>query len=326
MSAAKSTSGIAAALLEAQRAVPAVGKDATARVRTKSGGEYSYNYASVESMMEACRHALQEAGLSLSLTTYSYNDDCSLVFPEFLLEHPASGESRTYLRPWPVIPGPGQPLDKATGGALSSCWTYALRDLLQVPRPDENEMNGRGLDPDHKPTARGNSKVGKQILEEINDALKIAEGDLPALMATVKTLKDDGKFQRLRKFAGGSVADETEKRINAMIVQLRKTARQSQAPSDDPLPKPYEPLAARFARKLPGDTVSQINRKRLLVAASDLETVYTQSLPGTEQEVIEEFRGSINSQFPEITDDNFGELLNLIDARMQDMGQTSKAG
>lgn len=141
---------IAAALLVAQKAIKQVEKGST--------NEYhGYDYTSADDMIKCARAALHEAGLTFSLNNHELLPlpEIAAVFEDpgvppfifvrshFLLEHGASGEFRKYTFDLPAIPEKGRPLDKAILGVMTSSWSYMLRDLLQIPREDENEISKR---------------------------------------------------------------------------------------------------------------------------------------------------------------------------------------
>lgn len=139
------------ALLAAQRLIAGgVAKSGTAEVETRAGGKYTYRYASGEDMVAGCRAALLAVGLLWTLESYEidYTDDLAMYIPTFLLEHPESdsvGEKgRRYRYPMPISMAGAA--DKALAGARTYANSYALRDVLLVPRPDANEPDKRRSD------------------------------------------------------------------------------------------------------------------------------------------------------------------------------------
>ena len=67
----------------------------------------------------------------------------AMLLSSFRLDH-ESGESRDFLQlPWPILEGNGRPFDKALAGALTTQQAYFVRDLLQMPKEDENEIDRR---------------------------------------------------------------------------------------------------------------------------------------------------------------------------------------
>lgn len=165
------------ALLEAQKNVSRVEKDAR--------NEYQgYDYASAEAIIGVAREALHEAGVlayrSGWRVEHPEGSDSARVEMSFVLSHPNSGETQTYTEvAWPAIPGRGRPMDKAIAAALTSCWAYWLRDLLLIPRANE-DIEARD-DGEHT-TASSPSDVTVQgvtgdQLEKIEDLVKEAGSD-----------------------------------------------------------------------------------------------------------------------------------------------------
>ncbi len=138
MSTQHAAGGLAGALLTAQRAIGAVGKDA-------SNSYQGYDYVSAEKMIRASRGALHSAGLVFYVAGVELQGECVQV--RYTLQHPDSGEGTELLRVFPVVPGKGRPADKAHAGALTACMSYTLRDLLLIPRVDPSEeMDAEGRD------------------------------------------------------------------------------------------------------------------------------------------------------------------------------------
>jgi hypothetical protein len=133
------TKTLASALLAAQKALPSVGKDSQFK-----GGTYGYAYTSSETMIAACREVLHGAGLTLRRAGWKFDgtpEGGGLVTSQFILTHAGTGESVTDEVAWVAVPRGQQPIDKAMAGALTASMGYYLRDLLLVPREDENEMD-----------------------------------------------------------------------------------------------------------------------------------------------------------------------------------------
>ena len=65
MRASEHLNELAGALSQAQAEFPAIPKDCTAKIKTKSGGEYSFKYADLETILACVRPVLAKHGLSL---------------------------------------------------------------------------------------------------------------------------------------------------------------------------------------------------------------------------------------------------------------------
>lgn len=131
------TTTLSAALVNAQIKITPVAKDATNQ-------HHRYAYASAETMIDAARIALNISGLACTRLSYKIEPGqiCFLT-STFQLDH-SSGEFRLFENlPWPIIEGAGRPFDKALAGALTTQLAYFLRDLLLIPKEDENEIDRR---------------------------------------------------------------------------------------------------------------------------------------------------------------------------------------
>lgn len=139
-----------AALLEAQKQLASVGKDATNHFD-------NFKYASSDGMIAACRVALHKCGLVLRRSSWRLDPgvgEYGMVVSTMVLSHPKSNSSLVDEVPWFVVPMKGKPIDKALAGALTTALSYYLRDLLQVPREDseeehQNSRDDRGYEPRH---------------------------------------------------------------------------------------------------------------------------------------------------------------------------------
>ena len=106
---------------------------------------HRYSYASAEAVLGEARAALSSEGLSLVTVsaTPAGADGAHMLDVTYLLAH-SSGESLVVSRSWPIVVGNGRPLDKALAGASTTCLAYTLRDILLLPRGDQE------ADPDQR--------------------------------------------------------------------------------------------------------------------------------------------------------------------------------
>lgn len=173
-----------AALLEAQKSINEIQKEATNDFN-------KYKYVSAEAIIKEARRCLTKAGLVVRRGMWWYfpedtdfNNEwgglwrCNMTFH---ISHPGSGETYSETVEFPVIPGKGRPLDKALAGALTTAQSYFLRDLLLIPRVDE-EMDRRD-DRDHKPAqqshqpAQTNKSISNDQVAEIDDLIITTKTD-----------------------------------------------------------------------------------------------------------------------------------------------------
>lgn len=119
---------LAAALAKAQTAFPAVTRDKTVTVQTKSGGSYTFSYAPLESILSAVRAPLAENGFAL----VQMLDEDSLVTR---LIH----ESGAYLSGRIDLP---QTSDiQAMGSAITYLRRYAVQAMLGIAAEDDDDGN-----------------------------------------------------------------------------------------------------------------------------------------------------------------------------------------
>ena len=133
------TVSIAGALLEAQRLIGGVKHDAQNEF-------HKFRYTSAEAMIGSCRTALHSAGLLLYRSGWSMTADGTTVVSTFHLSHPSTGQFINYEVPWFVVVEKGRPLDKAFAGSLTTTMGYFLRDLLLLPREEEDSSMNRRND------------------------------------------------------------------------------------------------------------------------------------------------------------------------------------
>ena len=125
------TDELAKALRLFQSAVPAVVKDKTAKVPTKNGGQYSYTYADLGSIIETTTTTLDAFGLSVSQETQG---DSTGVFLTTRLLH----DSGQWLEAGPLfLPVEGNA--QAFGSAITYGRRYQLTAILGIATEDDDD-------------------------------------------------------------------------------------------------------------------------------------------------------------------------------------------
>jgi hypothetical protein len=121
---------LAAALAKAQAEIKAPKKGRTAKVPTKAGGSYSYNYADLADVIECYRPALTKHGLAL--TQPIRIQDGHMVLVTKLLH--ASGQ-------WIASEYPLQNYDRPQeqGSAITYARRYAATSLLGIAAEDDDD-------------------------------------------------------------------------------------------------------------------------------------------------------------------------------------------
>jgi len=127
---------LAAALTKAQTAFPKIVKDKTAKVPTKSGGEYSYRYADLATLIEAVRKPLAENGLAfVQLMDVGVAGAAGQQYPVLLtrLLHTGGGslESR-----YPML---SHDRPQEMGSEITYARRYTLSALLGVASEDDDD-------------------------------------------------------------------------------------------------------------------------------------------------------------------------------------------
>lgn len=117
---------------------------------------HKYWYSSSEAVITAAKVALAGSGIALVPCEQSVNGwdregaNRFELERKFLLLH-SSGESLPILVRWPICPGDGRPLDKATAIAATLSLAYFLRDLLMMARVDPSDELAGQPDPQPAP-------------------------------------------------------------------------------------------------------------------------------------------------------------------------------
>ena len=134
---AKKPKTVADCLLIAQQQIGSIEK-------TGRNDFHGYDYVSAETMISDCRPVLHEAGIVMTagdVELIPCSPDTMIVRVSYRLS--TADDSTEISRDFPAVLSKGRPMDKAVAGALTSCLTYTLRDLLLIPRGDEE---GVGMD------------------------------------------------------------------------------------------------------------------------------------------------------------------------------------
>ena len=147
---------VAGALARAQGKFGKVLKDLTAKVRTKSGGEYTYSYADLSSVLEAIREPLSSEGLAIMQPCNSSGDRVTVTS---VLTH-ESGEWICSTLVLPVEPKGDNPVVQAIGSAMTYGKRYGLSGLLAIASEadddgaavGEYQSRGRQTQQQNRPT------------------------------------------------------------------------------------------------------------------------------------------------------------------------------
>ena len=123
---------LATALAEAQDEFPVVVKDKTAKVPTKSGGEYKYNYADYAAVIEAATPVLKKHGLSFVQTT-GFDPEIGHTLTTMLLHVSGQWISDTMKL---LLP---QDTPQVHGSAITYAKRYALSAMLGIAADEDDD-------------------------------------------------------------------------------------------------------------------------------------------------------------------------------------------
>ncbi|HVH80169.1 MAG TPA: ERF family protein [Stellaceae bacterium] len=136
---------LAAALIRLQARLPRITKGETAEVPTKTGGKYTYSYASLSDIHDSIFPLLGECGLAwVTRPTLSAGGKFVLLYS---LIHAETGEEYAGEYPLPEAGG-----SQALGSAITYARRYALTAVLGIA-PAEDDDDGHAAQTDWKPPA-----------------------------------------------------------------------------------------------------------------------------------------------------------------------------
>ena len=130
MQASESLNELAGALSQAQGEFPSIPKDCTAKIRTKNGGEYSFRYADLETILASVRPVLAKHGLSLICDVqFQVTSNGRAMVATVRLMH-SSGQ---WVESSPLaVPIEPDSYDRQPAQACGSSATYATRYAIEA--------------------------------------------------------------------------------------------------------------------------------------------------------------------------------------------------
>jgi len=171
-------------LLAAQKAVSNVGKDA-------KNSFANYDYVSAEAMITSCRRALHKSGLSFARTNWELKSSeiGVTVFSKYVLTHAESGEQVEMVNEMIVPPNQKQ-LDKAVLAALTTGLNYTLRDMLMIPRCENDQPEVDSM-PTPKVAPKAAPKVAPKAAPKAAPKVEGTDRGLVGALAMVFGMKDN---------------------------------------------------------------------------------------------------------------------------------------
>lgn len=171
--------GLWAALLKAQSEFPTIGRHKTAKVPTKSGGEYSYDYADLGDILRAVDPILWANGLVMTQPiTITEN---GLVIRTTLV-HPASGEREVADFPLPMDGAGAQ----AVGSLITYFRRYSAQAMLGIVT--ESDSDAQDVDVPRRSPQRSSAAPRRSGVSGAGSTAQTHDADLGRLLAI---LKDD---------------------------------------------------------------------------------------------------------------------------------------
>jgi len=203
---------ISAALVAAQAEFPAITRDKTVEVITKSGAKYEFSYAPLDSIIDKVRPVLVKHGLSFIQST----EDKAIVTR---LIH-ISGEW-IESGPVPVLATTGSPQDFGSGITYSK--RYSLSAILGIASEDDDDAN-RASGNEAK---RGNSASAKAQAVEAWNAIKAPRQEsIRRYMADLQAMVDEGRITEAADFFYNTSGMDQEEQMGAWSLLDSKTRSQ----------------------------------------------------------------------------------------------------
>lgn len=144
--------------------------------KDKKNEFHKYSYASADEVINTAKEALVGSGLAIipqlqEMTVVGAGNMAFHALNRTIFLSHSSGEFVPLtVRGWPVVVERGKTLDKAFATALTGSMAYLLRDLLQMPRGDEHDMNARNDTQQQQPTKTDPKEIMRRLAKAIEEA------------------------------------------------------------------------------------------------------------------------------------------------------------
>lgn len=148
---------LAAALAKAQGSFPAIEKNRTVTVKTKTGGSYKFAYATLDNIVDGIRKPLSDNGLSYVQAIITSDRE---MLCETMLMH-ASGQFLVTALPVKITPGENGA--QALGSAITYAKRYSLTAMLGIVADEDDDANA--ADGNHIEDSRYR---GKPVANEVS--------------------------------------------------------------------------------------------------------------------------------------------------------------
>lgn len=212
---------VAGALAKAQGAFKTIEKNKTVKVKTRTGGEYTFAYAPLETIMSAVRGALteQELGLTQGVVV---NDRGEEMLRTTLIH--ASGQ--WIANETPVLVAAGENGAQAYGSAITYSRRYGITQLLCVCADEDDDGNaaeGNGVEKVNRQKAHTNGATltyskAKPVYAD-GEAVAGLSGRLEAIG------KEPGAFAKFMGIKSGKLSELPASQLESALAQVANAER-----------------------------------------------------------------------------------------------------
>lgn len=217
---------IATALAAAQGAFPQIPKDRTVTVKMRSGGQYTFAYAPLDTIIEKTRKHLAENGLAVTQSVVT--DEKGTDYLRTMLVH-TSGE--WFSNDTPMFTAGGENASQGYASGMTYARRYGYSAILCIAADDDDDGNGnedaqRGprqqrSDRPAQPRAKPQPAANSELQPGIND---LSDGQRRLLSAKAKNAGFFTDEELLEKFPAIGPSN-----LNEVMDQLKKIAEERDA-------------------------------------------------------------------------------------------------
>lgn len=242
---------IAAALALAAGKFPPIQKNRTVEVKTRSGGAYTFTYATLDGIVNAVRPALSENGLVIVQSvvseeiTHSDADGVRIEREELLETRLVHSSGEWFANTTPVLVADGENTAQAYGSAITYARRYGITQLLCVVADEDDDGNAAGGNV-ARSKASGSSRSGA-------GGAPISDKQVGMLRAKLKAIKGDEvglctflQIEALEALPKGRM-DDALAAIDAKEPSILQGAMGRNIPSHEALSKDMEAAARKGA-------------------------------------------------------------------------------
>lgn len=217
---------LAAALVAALTDLTVVEKGRTAKIPTKTGRDYSYEYADIADVVKLTRPVLASHGLAALTPVHEHGNGLACTV---IIVH-ASGE-RLDLGPFPFPHGKDA---QATGSMVTYHRRYALVAALGMAAGDDDDGASAAPNPTQGPA---DPRISKGNADALRQKCKDRELDVAKVvkLGTDGRTEDPGEVHKDEVAAVKKAMDDLEAQANAMADAVSPGGHDGGTPADPAL-------------------------------------------------------------------------------------------